>query len=74
MFMLLAVFVLTFLVAIPNALAPLALLEGITLLSTDALSDMEPSCSAVAAAPSCLDDAMVCLCCSVVVVAQIRSN
>ena len=32
-FMLLAVFVLTILVAIPNALAPVALLEGITLLS-----------------------------------------
>ena len=32
-FMLLAVFVLTILVAIPNALAPVALLEGITLLA-----------------------------------------
>ena len=31
--MLLAVFVLTILVAIPNALAPVALLEGITLLA-----------------------------------------
>ena len=80
--MLLAVFVLTFLVAIPNALAPVALLQAISLLtarrtkqfgggpakavgsvslsflSADSPSDMEPSCSAAAVVPSCLDDAM----------------